>query len=63
MNEQNQEQTQLSEVTDLTVEPKDADEIKGGPKRIFIGGLSVADSADAAQTFHRLFGDSNGDSK
>ena len=47
MNEQNQEQTQFSEVTDLPVEPNGADEIKGGPKKIFIGGLSVEETQTA----------------
>ncbi|NOT62530.1 MAG: hypothetical protein HOP19_20180 [Acidobacteria bacterium] len=45
-NTQSETTNQENELHDL--EMKSTDEIKGGPKRIFIGGLSVAD--DAAPT-------------
>ena len=49
MNEQKQQVTnETNEINDLTVTT--ADEIKGGPKRIFIGGISVKDTQGDGQT-------------
>lgn len=44
---QNELQTNNSEINDLNVTDAEQAEIKGGPKRIFIGGLSAKDSATA----------------
>jgi hypothetical protein len=45
MNEQNQQTANgTSPVNDLSVTTDEAGEIKGGPKRIFIGGLSVKET-------------------
>lgn len=43
----NQEQIISDNINDLNVTEAEQAEIKGGPKRIFIGGLSVRENATA----------------
>jgi hypothetical protein len=42
---QNELQTNTNEINDLTVAETEQAEVKGGPKRIFIGGLSAKATA------------------
>lgn len=61
MNKQEQQTTkqQAEPVADLPVAATQAEEIKGGPKKIFVGGLSVAASSTAV----RLVGSETEESK
>ena len=51
MNQNDQDKNADTKLTDLEVGEPDQAEIKGGPKKIFIGGLSVTET-EAAKSSH-----------